>query len=153
MVEYEDGTKYKGGIHNFKKNGYGIIKYPNGEFYEGEFVDDEFEGKGKFVSEQMTYDGCWKMGYAHGKGKEVWKSGAVFQGSFFYGVKTGNGNYLWENGNSYKGTWENDQMNGEGLFRFFNGTVLLGYFENGLLKTKRKIIAKSGENLKNETKI
>lgn len=148
VIEYDDGTKYKGEMSDSKKSGFGVIKYPNGEYYEGEFVNDEFEGKGRFVSSEMTYEGYWKQGYADGQGKEIWKSGAVFEGTFVFGVKRGEGSYVWENGNSYKGTWQNDKMNGEGIYRFSNGIVLKGTFENGVLKGRPQLISGSDRNVK-----
>lgn len=49
----------QGKFEKGKANGKGLHIYPDGSYYEGEFVDDKFEGKGKFVYKLngMTYKG------------------------------------------------------------------------------------------------
>ena len=98
------------------KNGFGVVKYPNGDKYEGDFMNDEFHGKGKYITMEMTYEGEWYRGYCHGFGKEMWEDGSFFQGYFQNGVKHGNGTYLWGDGSSYEGEWRDGKMEGRGKF-------------------------------------
>ena len=43
------------------KNGYGVLKFKNGEKYEGRFIKDRIEGVGVFFSkENQLIKGHWK---------------------------------------------------------------------------------------------
>jgi tetratricopeptide (TPR) repeat protein len=46
---YENGDKYEGEFTNRQFNGKGTYTYANGDKYEGEFVDGKFTGKGTFT--------------------------------------------------------------------------------------------------------
>ena len=47
-MEYDDGTVYIGDILNGKKQGTGRLTFKNGDYFNGEFDDDEINGKGVF---------------------------------------------------------------------------------------------------------
>ena len=55
-------------VNEYKKNGYGIEYYENGDLkYEGNFLDDEYDGDGKFIDEKkQTYLGTFKKGKKNG---------------------------------------------------------------------------------------
>ena len=84
--------------------------YSDGSTYEGNFLNDEFHGKGKYISKDLIYDGFWKKGYSHGEGTEIWSDGNKYKGQFKMGKKHGFGVYTWQNGTTYRGMWENDNM-------------------------------------------
>jgi hypothetical protein len=42
-----DGCYYEGDFKDDKFEGKGIYKFANGEFYDGEWLDDNINGKGK----------------------------------------------------------------------------------------------------------
>ena len=41
-------------------NGRGKMSYPNGKFYEGNFVDDLKDGYGVYEWDNKRYEGQWK---------------------------------------------------------------------------------------------
>jgi hypothetical protein len=45
-LSYEDGSLYTGGVVKGQKQGKGRIQFANGNIYEGEFYNDNFEGSG-----------------------------------------------------------------------------------------------------------
>lgn len=48
---------------NNKMSGFGIMKWPDGKIYEGEFMNDLKHGKGKLVtSDGKVYEGTWVAG-------------------------------------------------------------------------------------------
>jgi len=56
-------------VNEYKKNGYGIEYYENGDLkYEGKFLDDEYDDdEGKFIDEKkQTYLGTFKKGKKNG---------------------------------------------------------------------------------------
>lgn len=50
-IEYQDGREYEGylNLKTFLPEGEGTSKYPNDCIYEGEWLNGEFHGKGKFT--------------------------------------------------------------------------------------------------------
>jgi len=44
-------------------SGFGVMKWPDGKIYEGEFMNDLKHGKGKLVTtEGKVYEGTWVAG-------------------------------------------------------------------------------------------
>ena len=68
-----------------KKNGEGKLCFKNDEkIYEGDFVDNKFQGIGKYIDEDGDYyEGEWLNDKKHGKGKEYYKNGDIkYEGEF-----------------------------------------------------------------------
>ena len=65
-------------------NGTGLLQYPNGDRYEGEFKDD----------------------LPHGNGVHEWSRGNTYEGEWLKGKPHGEGVFL-NNGARYAGTWQN----------------------------------------------
>lgn len=84
-----------------------------GDRYQGQFVDGEWTGKGKFfqASSGNLYEGEFKKG-ALKSGKIIQKDGSVYEGELKDWKKNGQGVMTLTNGNVYVGTWEKDQKNG-----------------------------------------
>ena len=70
------------------KQGQFIIKYSNGDVYEGNWKDD----------------------FKHGYGKMTWADGAVYEGNYKEGVKHGYGKMTWADGDVYEGNWYKGEM-------------------------------------------
>ena len=44
-------------------SGYGVMKWPDGKVYEGEFMNDLKHGKGRLVTQDgKVYEGTWVAG-------------------------------------------------------------------------------------------
>lgn len=84
--QYTDGV-YEGYWKNSKKNGLGILVYTNGNYYFGEFQDDNFQGYGTiYLKNGENYAGQWANGKMHGLGivksntqnnAGIWKEGKM----------------------------------------------------------------------------
>ena len=49
--------------------GKGLFTWPDGRWYEGDYLDDKKEGFGTFLwPDGRKYEGNWKDGKQHGKG-------------------------------------------------------------------------------------
>ena len=71
------------------KDGKGKEYYSNGNIkYDGEFINDKREGKGKFIWEDGEYYiGEWKDALKHGKGIIYYSNGNIkYDGNFINGM-------------------------------------------------------------------
>jgi hypothetical protein len=50
----------------------------------------------------------------HGKGREYFKNGDYFRGSYYNGKPEGEGEYKWKNGSHYTGQFKNGLRHGSG---------------------------------------
>ena len=132
-IVYSNGDEYIGKWNNnLEKEGKGIIKYKNGDYFEGTFVNDKREGYGKLIYKNGDkYEGLFKNDYKKGYGVLYYK----------------NGDYIY-----YKGNWSKDNFNNEGILKFKNENLYNGNFYNGKMEGYGKMIYKNGYKYKGEWK-
>ena len=164
----ENGDYYIGEIKHKLKNGKGKLYYSNGNIkYDGEFVDDKFEGYGKYIEENgRYYIGKWKNNKMHGKGKYLISKGYIFsntlfEGEYLNGIRwNGKGKEYYDNDNDkikfegeyldgkrngkmydleYKKIWDLDAINGKAKIYFDNGKLGIEVdYPNGEISGKGK---------------
>ena len=171
---------YNGGIPNKKEN-YGIFIYPiinllsdkiiyNKNQYEGGYINDKFEGKGKYIYENgdlyigewkrglregngilyykngnIKYEGGWVNDKYEGNGKHIWKDGECYIGGWKNGLKNGKGVFYYKNGSiEYEGDWVNDKYEGKGKYIWEDGEFYIGEWKNDLMNGKGKLYYKNG---------
>jgi hypothetical protein len=84
--------------------------YPDGNVYDGDWVDGDRTGKGTFTWK----DGSWYTGdfvdsKMTGKGERYYASyGTRYVGDFVDGKRHGYGTYYYADGTTWTGKWEND---------------------------------------------
>lgn len=83
-------------------------EYSSGAYYEGEIVNELFDGYGKFY----------------------FSNGDVYQGKFKNDKFEGYGVYYFKSGCIYKGMFSNDLFHGIGTFYFADGSLEKGKFHN-----------------------
>ena len=129
-ITYSNGDVYTGAMLDFLRNGKGLMTYKSsGDTYEGDFVNDELTGKGKFVfSNGDTYEGDVVNGKRQGYGTYKWADGSSYEGEFSANRKNGKGTIVWADGSSYVGDFVNDVKSGTGTYLFSNGDVYVGDF-------------------------
>jgi hypothetical protein len=86
------------------RTGKGKLKWPNGDVYEGDFVNGDRTGKGKYT----------------------WSNGDVYEGDFVKGDRTGKGNFTYTDGDVYEGDYVNGDQTGKGKYTFTSGDVYEG---------------------------
>jgi hypothetical protein len=121
ILKVNSYIKYTGCFKEGKKSGFGRAVYPDGSVYEGEWLDNLPNGKGKLASltdnnSKEFYEGEWKLGQMDGKGKQQWRDGTVYEGGFKGGKKDGKGVFTWPDGNKYEGEYKTDLRHGSGKF-------------------------------------
>ncbi|KAI8815191.1 hypothetical protein BJ742DRAFT_7859 [Cladochytrium replicatum] len=67
----------------------------------------------------------------HGKGKNVFPNGDVFEGHYEFGKRNGTGTYKWKNGTRYTGEYRDHLRHGQGVFVYLDGSRYSGSFEGG----------------------
>ncbi|CAK4178239.1 unnamed protein product [Aphanomyces euteiches] len=80
ICEFMDRRHYAGEFHRTRKHGHGILTYPNGDRYEGPFVDDLPHGEAKFYTRTAASEGSelvMRVGlWVHGE-RTAWLSRPV----------------------------------------------------------------------------
>ena len=108
------------------------IPYFNGDFYEGEVLNDKRDGQGVFYcanKEKRTnyeYHGGWREGLRDGHGKCYFYNEDLYVGHWKAGKRHGEGELFTRKGDKYKGQWKNDMKDGKGTFTASNGSKYVG---------------------------
>jgi hypothetical protein len=77
------------------------------------------------------YLGSWNDdGLRHGKGKQIWEDGSVYEGNWVCDHVCGWGRLVHADGDVYEGEWENDMANGVGSYYHLDGTKYVGSWNN-----------------------
>jgi hypothetical protein len=122
--------------------GKGVLKFKNGEKYEGDFVNDMYEGFGVLTFAEddprgrMKYEGELKANYFWGNGTMVWKDGSQYEGQWEIDERKGFGIFTYAANNSqernyYKGNFRESKFWGNGTLFLNNGTSIEALFEDG----------------------
>eukprot|EP01031_Cornospumella_fuschlensis_P028910 gene28910-34887_t len=121
-----------------QRHGYGVMKYTNGDVYEG----------------------MWETDKKHGLGKQIHRNGDIYEGEFVHGRKHGKGKYTYASGDSYEGGIVNGMREGWGVYRFVNGSTYTyhtgaqytGDWEGGDMQGKGQMVYPGGERYEGEWK-
>ncbi|CAK70006.1 unnamed protein product (macronuclear) [Paramecium tetraurelia] len=132
ILKWPDGSEYQGEWKNNKANGQGKFIYADGDFYEGQWENDKQNGQGIFQSQNGgKYEGQWKDDLQQGLGIETWEDGSRYEGYFYEGIKQGQGTYIWNDGSQYTGLWIDNKRHGQGVQVWKNGKEYQGeWFED-----------------------
>ena len=172
-IIYYNGDIYNGEINNFNKNGFGILKYKNGNLFEGTFENDKII-KGIFYNDKndynkipnetkienlfknkeiknyindIIYEGEFdENNLLNGKGVYINPNEYYYQGYFLNNKKNGIGKIIYVNGNEYNGEFKNDLKEGNGRMNFNNGDIYLGSWKNDKIEGKGFYQFKDGKN-------
>ncbi len=106
-------------------DGKGKAVYPNGDTYEGDFVNNIPDGFGTFTEiNGNVYAGQMSKSEFQGKGKFFWKSGSVYEGDFVKNKREGEGKTTSADGSYFAGIYKGDWRDGFGI-EFDKSTNLL----------------------------
>ena len=118
-----------------------IKKFPSGDVYDCEFVDNKPDGQGTLITAKgMKYEGSFSEGLFHGQGtitREAYDGKKVvverFDGNFVRGISSGHGILSTRNGDKLEGIFLNDVLNGTGTLWKANGECQKGTWHHGKL--------------------
>ena len=112
--------------------------------YDGDWVEDKFEGYGTLFNFGEKYIGNFKKGKKCGEGSLYKNNGDIIQGEFFEG-KIKKGKIMFKNMDEYEGNFKDEKMSGRGIYKYENGDIYEGFFENNLFNGEGKMTKKDGE--------
>jgi hypothetical protein len=145
--EEEGGNKYhfvtENGESKTMSRGYtgkASASYPNGDVYEGDFLDGIREGRGvyRYGSNGDKYDGEWRQNRKHGIGKMTYNGKGEYQGYWENGRRHGEGVFTYPNGDVYSGWWRFGEKEGTGTYSSKSTKMkMYGDWENGEMKQGR----------------
>ncbi|CAK80598.1 unnamed protein product (macronuclear) [Paramecium tetraurelia] len=132
-IDEQNGYKYRGQIVNNLYEGKGRLYSKSGVLiYEGEFVQGYFHNLGiqyyqNAVSLKDSYDiqNC----------KNIMKYAKQYEGSFRMGYKHGKGKLILTNGEYFCGEFKNDEIDGGGQFVKKLKEKIIGVWNHGILKS------------------
>ena len=139
-INIENEGRYIGEIKNGLRHGKGKMIYNNGNIYEGNWLNDLFDGKGNYLHKKygQNTSGDWENGYlirgqiiffkgVMGEEKYI---GEVIYSFFGYPVPHGMGAYFYMNGDKYVGEFVDYKKEGKGTFTWANGDSYCGYWHD-----------------------
>jgi len=102
--------------------------------YDGEFVDDLYQGYGVSFkwSDVSNFPGI--------EGRFL-----LYKGFWFEGKKSGDGIEYTEEGDEYEGQFKNGKRHGKGVLKYANGDVFEGQFEEGFMHGQGVLTKKNGD--------
>ena len=121
ILKWPEGFTYYGQFKMDNINGKGKIITNNGDEYEGDWVDNKANGFGTYRSKEVKYEGKWKNDRQEGIGTEIWADGTNYTGEFKNGQKTGMGKFKYGDGSNYWGSFLNNQLHGKGKYIWADG--------------------------------
>jgi len=125
------GDFYEGEYKNNQMNGIGKYIYANGNTYEGEFKDDKWNGHGKLSFHHGDiYEGEFRDGLKHGLGKHIFSSGDIYVGEGRNNLIHGQGKYFHADGCSYEGEFSDNIRHGHGRYVNADGDIYEGEYKN-----------------------
>ncbi|CBZ27962.1 conserved hypothetical protein [Leishmania mexicana MHOM/GT/2001/U1103] len=115
------------------RHGMGLMRYYNGDLYEGEWRNNCRHGRGKLRKvDGEVYDGDWAFDQRHGNAKIMYPNGSLFKGSMEHDQRNGEGIMRFANGDEFFGTFKKDRIDGHGTMRYRNGDVYEGSWRDQL---------------------
>lgn len=142
-----DQGLYEGQVMNSTNMGLGIKYYDDDklDYYMGEWVDSQENGKGIKKSSNELYFGYFKAGLFDGYGLFIYENGDYYQGEFQEDLRNGFGVFKYKEGGIYTGDWVNDEMEGNGKYEYKNGDYYDGEWKNGVVHGKGKYVYENGD--------
>jgi hypothetical protein len=126
--------------------GHYICRLPNGDTYEGNFVDERFFGPGKMkFADGNEYEGEWYNGKMSGYGmfrnnSDKW----TYEGIIDDNKRNYEGICVWDDGSVYIGQWRANRMEGKGIFVSTMKDIYKGDFVNGKFEGRGECLYSSG---------
>ncbi len=131
VKDYGGETIYTGNFIQGKREGKAKMTWKDGSYYEGNFVDDMFEGEGTFYDEATKIKSTKK--YIRGIAYTWTAADGKKKGCVSGNCTNGYGTYVYDDGTTYVGEWANGLKNGKGITTLPDKSTFTGMHRNGYL--------------------
>lgn len=133
--KYPNGDYYEGEWKKGAPHGIGIMKYAKGGVYEGNWEFGKRNGQGTMkYANGNVYEGNWLLGEMNGQGIMVYSFGlGTYEGNWMLGKRKGIGIMKFSDGRTYNGHWDMDHFYGQGKMTYENGKFEEGEWKYGIL--------------------
>ena len=123
-------------IYESKKKGKEYDSYTDILIYEGEYLNELKNGKGKeyYSNGQLKFEGEYLKGKRNGEGREYDHGGLIFEGTYINGIKNGIGKEFYSKGISLfniNNTYEHQKFMDKKDFYSKNQLKFYGLYKNG----------------------
>jgi len=119
-INFPNGDYFEGTYVNGKRNGKGTYRYSDGSSYVGDYYNDLRHGQGIYImADGSKYTGQFKNGKSDGEGIQTFIKGDkvdTYKGQFTQDKFHGKGTYTSSTGWKYEGEWRDNQMCGQGMY-------------------------------------
>lgn len=157
LMEWPDGATYEGQYKAGVAEGLGVFTYPDGCTYTGEWLAGKRHGLGAYSQpneKDGIYRGDWRLGERVGKGVELKGKNVstrhTYCGVFKENVKAGFGVYEWPDGGIYEGTWVENVPEGRGMYTGHDKRVYKGSWKSSGKDGYGMMVFPSGEVYKGQ---
>ena len=150
-LKYPDGTVYTGNciIQDNKKLKHGFGKITHSKIvekqsirdtYEGDWVNDEMNGKGVYTYiSGSIYTGHWKSNKHHGKGLLTFSDGSYYDGEWLDHKMHGLGVYVDTKGRKWEGEFVNGSFKANEQKKLRLNRIKMEYLETAETMVREKI--------------
>ncbi len=146
LIRWTNGDEYEGDLDQGKRQGQGRFSWPSGQRYEGDWDQDQPHGKGRMrYPNGNLFQGTFVRGEPQGEGLMTYAGGDRYQGTLQRGVPHGAGTYTWTHGQVCTCRWEQGVAQGPGEMRFASGNVYQGGLKAGAPDGQGRMQFASGE--------
>jgi hypothetical protein len=127
---YPNGDTFEGEFMNGKRTGRGTYYYSNGDVFTGQWLQNFRDGFGELnIKKKGVYRGTFQNSQKHGEGKMKYLNGDHYTGQWKYGRRHGKGVYCFrENQQKLEGVWSKGNVV-EGRWILPGGVVFEGHFK------------------------
>lgn len=130
--KYPNGDYYEGEWKKGAPNGKGVMTYANGNRYVGQWNFGVIEGQGIMAYKNGDcYDGYWEKGEPNGTGTMKYAIGNIYEGEWYNDMCHGTGKMVYKTGDIYEGQWQTNSIYGNGTMKYANGNIYEGNWLNG----------------------
>lgn len=114
VIRYNNGDVYEGELKGILRDGTGTLtSKEHDSVYTGDFKDDKMTGSAVYtIADKFTYTGGFEDGKYSGVGKAVYPDGSTYYGEWANHMRNGVGEEHYADGSAYYGSFVDDKRNG-----------------------------------------